>query len=86
MEIKTCFIIGESTNLIYNQLSNFFICKKSYNLEKAVKQISLSMKNINTKINIIFAPACSSFDQFSNFEERGIKFKKLVKSKLKKYV
>ena len=51
-----------------------------------MKQISLSMKNINTKINIIFAPACSSFDQFSNFEERGIKFKKLVKSKLKKYV
>ena len=85
-KIKICFIIGESTNLIYNQLSNFFICKKSYNLERAVKQISLSMKKMNTKINIVLAPACSSFDQFSSFEERGITFKKLVKSKLRKYV
>ena len=60
---------------------NLFICKKSYNLERAVKQISLSMKKMNTKINIVLAPACSSFDQFANFEERGLYFNKLVKDK-----
>jgi UDP-N-acetylmuramoylalanine--D-glutamate ligase len=31
-------------------------------------------------INITLSPACSSFDQFNNFEERGNYFKKIVKN------
>ena len=30
------------------------------------------------QINIVFSPACSSFDQYENFEQRGNKFKTLV--------
>ena len=34
-------------------------------------------------INIILSPACSSFDQFNNFEDRGKEFKQLVSEKIK---
>ena len=36
------------------------------------------------KIVILFAPACTSFDQYKNFEERGKHFTKLIKKNLKK--
>lgn len=35
------------------------------------------------ELNILFSPACSSFDQFQNFEERGEKFIELVHDILK---
>ena len=34
-------------------------------------------------INLLFSPACSSFDQFKNFEHRGKAFKKYIKKILK---
>ena len=31
------------------------------------------------KYTILFSPAAASFDEFQNFEDRGNKFKKLIK-------
>ena len=31
---------------------------------------------------ILLSPACSSFDQFANYEERGRVFKDLIRSRL----
>ena len=56
----------------------FRTLRESFNqaFEDAIKQ------KIN--INILLSPACSSFDQFNNFEDRGKKFKQLVLEKIKK--
>ena len=37
------------------------------------------IKYQSQKITILFAPACMSFDQYENFEERGKHFTKLIK-------
>ncbi len=55
-------------------------CKE---LDKAVKLAVLIAHNLKAK-NILLSPACASFDQYSNFEERGEHFRKLIKPLLNK--
>ncbi len=47
-------------------------------LEEATKASIEIAKKINSK-SILLSPACASFDQYKNFEERGNHFKKIVK-------
>jgi UDP-N-acetylmuramoylalanine--D-glutamate ligase len=68
---------------------------KEYLTKKGIKSICFKKlesvllaavkKALNEKrnINIIFSPACSSFDQYKNFEQRGNKFKTLVNGIIK---
>ena len=35
--------------------------------------------NYKSKVTILLAPACSSFDQFNNFEDRGKYFNYLIR-------
>ena len=49
---------------------------------QVIEQIFIELKNFESKATIILAPACSSFDQFINFEQRGEKFKEIVMKKI----
>jgi UDP-N-acetylmuramoylalanine--D-glutamate ligase len=74
-KVKAIFLIGEASNKIRKDLSgitNFYNCD---NIETAVKQIYKVATPYDT---VLFSPACASFDQFKNFEERGNIFKRLV--------
>ena len=82
--VKKCFLIGESTELIFKQVSNYFPSYKCFKLNKAIDQIFLELLDYGSKVTILLAPACSSFDQFNNFEERGEQFKEMIMKKLKK--
>ena len=44
-------------------------------LDSAVRQAALAAESGDT---VLFSPACSSFDMFSSYEERGRKFKEIV--------
>ena len=56
----------------------------SKTLKNAIFSIYNDTKNIkNKKITILLSPASASYDQFNNFEERGVYFKKLVRKKFK---
>ena len=57
----------------------------SANLKNAVNSIykDINYNNISGS-TILLSPAAASFDQFRNFEDRGVYFKKLIKQKFKK--
>ena len=83
-EIKQIYIFGKSRFLINNQINLFKISKIKKNLQEIINILWNDISLINDKVTIIFAPACSSFDQFENFEKRGEYFNQLIFKKIKK--
>lgn len=84
--IKKAYFFGESKNLFANFLDSSSNYKPEYeicdNLEEAFdKAIKYSKnKTKNGKLTFLLAPACASYDQFKNFEERGKFFSSLVEN------
>ena len=80
--VKKIFVYGRMANKImrhaaiagYNSISSF------ENLEQAFTE---AVKNAYENCVILLSPACASFDQFKNYEERGEYFKFLVQEILK---
>ena len=75
--IQYMICYGKEGGNIYAQLNKSFNCVYIEDFEEAIiKSIKLSKDNDR----ILLSPACSSFDQFKNFEERGEKFKSIIKN------
>ena len=62
---------------------NSIICLEFRTLRESFNQAFKDATKQKININILLSPACSSFDQFNNFEDRGMEFKKLVSKKIK---
>ena len=77
--VRKAYIYGESAKEICNQIKSKFFVKKLKTLEQVIDDIFYEIKYQNKKIIILFAPACMSFDQYENFEQRGKHFTKLIK-------
>ncbi|MDR1784336.1 MAG: UDP-N-acetylmuramoyl-L-alanine--D-glutamate ligase [Endomicrobium sp.] len=75
--VKSIFLIGEASSKIKKDLNDYTTFIDCGNIEHAVKQIFKTAVRGDT---VLLSPACASFDQFKNFEERGEVFKKAVLS------
>ena len=65
--------------------SVFLIYKISKNIKNAIDDIYKDLKlNKNINSTILLSPAAASFDQFANFEKRGMHFKSLIIKKFRK--
>ncbi len=78
-KINCVYVFGKSSILIANKLKKKIIVKKFKNLELLIITLFKDLRKDKEKSNILFAPACASYDQYNNFEERGIDFTKLVR-------
>ena len=84
-KIICVYTFGKSSILINKILTKSIQVKKFKNLKLVIKEIFKDLKNnTNNNLNILFAPACTSYDQYKNFEERGKDFTKLIKENLSK--
>ena len=83
--VVKCYLIGKHINFFKNQIKKlvFSITKNLNNsLNKISKDIQLETHG---EKNILLSPAAASFDQFSNFENRGVIFKRLCKKYARKF-
>ena len=82
--ISNIYIFGKSASFIEKKITKDIATKKFNNLKILLQQVFRDLKKNKIKLNILFSPACSSYDQYNNFEERGEEFTKLVKLYLNK--
>jgi UDP-N-acetylmuramoylalanine--D-glutamate ligase len=77
--VRAVFLIGEAAPSFAKELASvgisYCFCES---LEDAVFKACEKAKSIPKKCVILFSPACASYDQFKNFEERGDAFRRMV--------
>ena len=70
-------MIGAAADKIEKQIAGSVAIERAGTLERAVEAASLAARPGDV---VLLAPACASFDQFENYEQRGRVFKQLVRS------
>ena len=73
--ILKIIVYGEASHKIYNSLPKDISLERIEKFEDAV-QVAIESAVENSVV--LLSPACASFDQFDNYEERGKKFKNIV--------
>lgn len=75
--IKEIILIGESRDKIRKELESAAAMTDADSMRDAVKKSFFSAEKGDV---VILAPACTSFDMFDNFEQRGRVFKEAVRN------
>jgi UDP-N-acetylmuramoylalanine--D-glutamate ligase len=74
---KRVYTIGAAAEKIASQIESSAEIVHAETLDVAVKRIAATAEAGDV---VLLAPACASFDQFQNYEERGRAFKQLVRA------
>jgi UDP-N-acetylmuramoylalanine--D-glutamate ligase len=73
--VRTAYTIGEAAELFEKLLSPHIRVKNCGKLDAAVREAAADAQGGDT---VLLSPACASFDQFTDFEDRGDQFRRLV--------
>jgi len=74
-KVKNAILIGEAKGKIRDILRGSVAVEDAVTLEEAV---NIAFSKAKFGYRVLFSPMCSSFDMFSNYEDRGKVFKKAV--------
>lgn len=74
-KVRVAIFLGEEKERLYEEFKCDIPCYTVENLEEAIKKSLLFAQHGD---NIILSPACTSFDQYKSYKERGEHFEKLV--------
>ena len=82
--ILKAYIIGKHSSFFMKKFKKDVPYIVSNNIRNAINKIDKDIKFSGAKKStILLSPAAASFDQFNNFENRGLYFKKLISKKFK---
>jgi len=73
--VRKAYTIGEAGELFASLLSPHMDVAQCHTLERAVGEAAAEAAGGDT---VLLSPACASFDQFRDFEDRGDQFRALV--------
>ncbi len=74
------YVFGKNSRRFFSDLKNKIKVKKFVSLKTAFNKIMDDFKkDKENKKTVLFSPAAASFDEFKNFEERGLYFNKIIK-------
>ena len=73
--VRSAYTIGEAAELFENLLAPHMPVKNCGKLDEAVLAAAQDAQEGDT---VLLSPACASFDQFRDFEDRGDQFRELV--------
>jgi len=77
LNCRAVYLIGEAAERIGEALVNADVdVVRCDNLERAVQE---AFRRARPREVVLLAPACASFDQYREFEERGEHFRALVR-------
>jgi UDP-N-acetylmuramoylalanine--D-glutamate ligase len=77
--IRKAYLIGEAADEFARVLKDRVVCEKSGTLEAALNAaFDDALRSSAAAPVVLLSPACASFDQFRDFEERGERFCALV--------
>lgn len=82
-KVKKGYLIGEAAPVLKEAWKDTVPFQTVSNLKEAVELSSQAARSGET---VLLSPACSSFDMFKNYQERGLKFKELVNAEVSKPV
>jgi UDP-N-acetylmuramoylalanine--D-glutamate ligase len=74
-KVKALILLGEAADRIAAELRGLCLIQKAKNLPECVRSAKLLAAAGDV---VLLSPACSSFDMFKNYGERGDIFKKAV--------
>jgi UDP-N-acetylmuramoylalanine--D-glutamate ligase len=72
---RACYLIGEAAERLERDLAGTVPLRRCGDLESAVRAASSAASPGEV---VLLSPACASYDQFRDFEERGDRFRELV--------
>ena len=73
---RRVLLIGEAAPIIRGHLGGAAPIEDVATMERAV---AFARNHAQPGDSVVLAPACASFDQFADYAERGLEFKRLVK-------
>lgn len=79
---RQAILIGEASPIIKQDIGPYFPVIEKGDLKHAVEYI---FSQATSGDILLLSPACASFDQFTDFEDRGRKFKKIVLDYIKNH-